>query len=114
MTWNVIKGRKPLKRSAPPRKKRPGVRKGQPTNEEKAAIRRQVYEEAGGRCELHLMPNCMRGVLPFDGGVRERWHLVHIRSKRRFGWARENLCGGCPVCHLDGVHTKGLKINIGQ
>lgn len=103
--------RTPLKRSSAIRKKRPGPpRRGELTQAEKDAIRLRVYEETGGRCQLNIMPNCMRGVLPFDGGVRERWHLVHIRAKRRFGWGRENLTGGCPVCHLDGLHTKGLKL----
>ena len=107
----MIARRTRLKRSAPPRKKRPGPpRRGQPTRAEKTAIRLQVYEETGGQCQLHLLPNCIRGVLPFEGGVRERWHLVHKRSKRLGGWGRENLCGGCPVCHLDGIHLKGLKI----
>lgn len=99
-----------IKRYTPVRKKRPGTRKGEPTPEEKAKIRRDVYDECGGRCELNLLPNCMKGVLPFDGDVFERWHLVHKKSKRRFGWGRDNLCGGCPVCHLVGIHRKGLKI----
>ncbi len=60
--------RSPLKRSAPPRKRRPGPpRRGQPTKAEKAAIRLQVYERCGGLCELNLMPGCLKGVLPFDG-----------------------------------------------
>mgnify|MGYP001592753078 FL=1 len=101
----------PIKRYTPVRKKRLKPRRGQPTAQEKAAIRQQVYNECGGRCELNLGDGCMKGVLPFDGDVFHRWHLVHKKSKRRFGWARENLCGGCPWCHLVAVHTKGMKID---
>lgn len=96
-------------RRSPIRKKRSTPRRGQLSALEVEIIRVRVYEETGGRCELQTMPNCMRGVLPLFGGVRERWHLVHLKNKRRFGWGRHNLAGGCPVCHLDGAHTKGVK-----
>ena len=105
-----IKRKTPLKRGAPPRKRRATPRRGELTPQEKAEIRQRVYDECGGRCELNLGDGCMKGVLPYEGDVFQRWHLVHKKSKRRFGWSRENLCGGCPWCHLIAVHTKGMKI----
>ena len=48
MAWSRIERRKPLKRSGPPRKKRPGVRRGQPTDAEKEAERNRVYDVAAG------------------------------------------------------------------
>lgn len=97
-----------MKRS-PIRKKRSKPRRGEPSPAEKKQIRDRVYEETGGMCELRLMPGCLRGPLPKEGHERARWHLVHLHSKRRFGWGRTNLCGGCAVCHIDGMHTKGLR-----
>lgn len=96
-------------RRVPLKKRRDTPRRGQPTQDEKAALRQQVYDECGGMCQLRLMPDCQVGPLPFDGGIRERAHLVHLRARRRFGWGRENLTLGCARCHLDGMHTKGLK-----
>jgi hypothetical protein len=82
-----------IKRRTPIRKKRPGPpRRGQPTNEEKAAERNRIYERCGGRCELRnefglpLSPKHILGILPSIGSVFERWHLVHLHAKRRFGW----------------------------
>jgi len=89
-----------------PRKKRRGVRRGQPTKAEKTAIRDLVYEESGGRCELNLSSQCIRGVLPKDGvSPWDHWHLVHLKAKRVYGWNRENLCGGCHICHLIELHN---------
>ena len=114
----------PLKRSAPPRKKRPGVRRGEPTNAEKEAERDHVYERCGGRCELRdedghpLHPDHWAGVLPKDGVTPwDHWHLVHLHSKRRFGWTEaqgNTLLGGCPACHLEGMHRLGLKPHIAE
>lgn len=110
--------RTPLKRSGPPRKKRPGVRRGQPTKDEKAIERERIYLRSGGLCELKdedgrpLHADHLAGVLPRDGSIFERWHLVHFHSKRRFGWteaAGNRLLGGCHACHLLGAHQKGLK-----
>lgn len=113
MTNSRLKRYKPLKRSAPPRKKRPGVRRGQPTNAEKEAERDRVYARCGGRCELDLMPTCWKGVIPKNGSTPwDHWHLVHLHSKRRFGWTEaqgNTLLGGCPACHLEGIHRLGLK-----
>lgn len=108
----------PIKRYTPARRKRPGVRRGQPTKAEKAAERSRVYERSGGRCELRdeqglpLHPDHRDGVLPADGSVFERWHLVHLHSKRRFGWTEQSgnvLLGGCFSCHILGMHTQGKK-----
>ncbi len=108
-----MKQRQPLKRYTPPRKRRLQPRRGEPTKEEKGAIRKAVYERCGGRCELHLVPDCIGGVLPPEGQTPwDHWHLVHLHSKRRFGWTEESgnkLLGGCWKCHLVGMHTKGLK-----
>ena len=113
-----------LKRSAPPRKKRPGVRRGELTNAEKEAERDRVYGRCGGRCELRdaegnpLHPDHWAGVLPKDGVTPwDHWHLVHLHSKRRFGWTEaqgNTLLGGCPACHLEGMHRLGLKPHIAE
>lgn len=97
-----------INRYTPIRKKRRKPRRGEPTPAEKEALRRQVFEESGGRCELNLLPTCLKGVLPWDGDLLERWHLVHIRARRRFGWSRDNLCGGCFKCH-SASHNSGGK-----
>lgn len=96
----------PLKRTAM-KKKRSKPRRNEPTDAEKAAIRHQVYMESGGRCQLNF-PGCDRGVLPENyPDARFRWHLVHKQAKRRFGWDRENLCGGCNHCHIEVLHQYG-------
>lgn len=100
-----------IKRYTSIRKKRSKPRRGEPTAEEKEALRREVYERCGGRCELDLLPACIKGVLPWEGDTPwDHWHLVHIKSKRVHGWHISNLMGGCPVCHLEGVHRLGMKI----
>lgn len=97
--------RSPLLRKTPLRKRRPGVRRGQPTPEEKRSIRLEVYRRAQGRCELHNLPDCIPGVLPWDGGVFQRGHLVHLRSRGAGGgWTLDNLRWGCWRCHLIGIH----------
>ena len=107
--------RTPIKRSGPPRKKRPGVRRGQPTKAQKKAERERVYERANGLCQLHLMPGCSgRRVLPWEGPLMARAHLVHLHAKRRFGWTEADgntLLIGCYECHIVGMHQKGLKFN---
>lgn len=119
----MIPRRTPLKRYTPVRKKRPGVRKGQPTNAEKETEHERVYERCGGRCELRgedgqpLHPNHRDGVLPSKGSIFERWHLVHLHGKRRFGWteaAGNTLLGGCYWCHIVAMHELGLKPHIGR
>lgn len=98
-------------RRTPIRKKRSKPRRGEPTREEKEALRRQVYDRSGGHCELNLMPNCFVGVLPWDGETPwDHGHLVHIKARRVHGWDLSNLRWGCPCCHLDGMHRLGLKL----
>ena len=114
MTARPVRRRRTgIKRSAPPRKKRPGVRRGQPGPAEKEIERNRIYERCGGICELNLVPECWKGVLPKDGSTPwDHWHLVHLHSKRRFGWTEASgntLLGGCPACHLEGMHRLGLK-----
>lgn len=107
----------PVIRRGPLKKRRDTPRRGQPTQDEKAALRQQVYDECGGMCELKLMPNCMVGPLPYEGGLLERWHLAHLHGKRRFGWTEEKgnvLLGACPICHLIGQHQLGLKPELPQ
>ncbi len=103
----------PIKRYTPPRKRRATPRRGEPTAQEKTALRRRRYEHAGGRCELHLLPGCIPGVLAWDGP--DPWshgHLAHVKSRGAGGkWTFENLRWACHVCHLIGVHTKGMKID---
>jgi hypothetical protein len=90
------------------RKRRPTLRRGELTKLEKEAIRRQVYADCGGQCELNLAPECIKGMLPYEGETPwDHWHLVHRRNKRMHGWKRENLCGGCPFCHLVVLHSYG-------
>jgi hypothetical protein len=102
----------PIKRYTPVRKKRPGTRRGQPTPEEVKAVRLAVFERAKGKCELNLIPECIKGVLPFEGDSPwDHGHLVHIHAKRRFGTTVDGCKWGCWKCHLVGVHQKGLKPN---
>jgi hypothetical protein len=98
----------PIRRT-PVRKVRPGTRRGQPTKAEKTSLHDQVYAESGGRCELRKHPLCLTGVLPEQGSLVERWHLVHLQAKRVHGWGRENLCGGCYFCHIEYLHNAGGK-----
>ena len=100
----------PLKRSGPPRKKRPGTRRGEPTAEEKEAIRLKAYQDADGFCQMKLKNvGCIPGRLPFDGPTPwTHGHLVHRRAKRRFGWRPDNVLWGCWRCH-DASHNAGGK-----
>ena len=105
-----------MKARSPIRRRRPGPpRRGQPTKAEKEAERDRVYDRCGGQCELNLLPQCWKGVLPKDGSTPwDHWHRVHLHSNRRFGWTEKSgntLLGGCPACHLDGIHRMGLKPN---
>lgn len=104
----IARSTKPPKRT-PVRKVRSEPRRGEPTDAEKTAIRDQVYEETGGRCELNLSPRHQPQVLPKEGSIFERWHLVHRKAKRVHGWGRENLCGGCYACHIECLHNAGGK-----
>ena len=103
--------RTPLKRSTTPIRKRTKPRRGQPTPEEKAAVRLAVYERAGGRCELNLGPKCIEGILAFEGDTPwDHGHFVHIKSKGAGGaFTVENGKWGCFQCHLGYMHTEGRK-----
>lgn len=101
--------RSPIKRRTPLRQRRARPRRGEPTKDEKAALRRFVYERAGGKCELRLK-GCKGGVLPWDGDVFERCHLVHLRARRRFGTKTDGCCLGCFSCHIERSHTEGVKL----
>lgn len=110
-----MKPRKPLKRSSKPiarspiKKRRSKPRRGEPTPAEKKEIRDQVYTETGGRCEIRKHPSCVPDrVWPSEGDTPwDHWHLVHLKAKRVHGWRRDNLCGGCPNCHLISLHVEG-------
>lgn len=108
--------RTPLKRKTPIRKKRPGTRRGEPTPAEKKAIRDQIYAETRGHCMLRFQDGsgCAGNgpQLPSDGSVFERWHLVHLKAKRRFGWERSNLTGGCAACHLGILHAGKSRLAL--
>lgn len=87
-------------------KPRTKPRRGQPTTEEKATKRAEVYRRSGGRCELNLSLNHIPGVLPESGiSPFDHWHLVHLKAKRRFGWGMDNMVGGCWPCHLIEIHN---------
>jgi hypothetical protein len=90
------------------------VRRGQPTKSEKEAIRLAVYERAEGKCELRLHRECSReAVLPYEGDVLFRAHLVHIKSRGSGGkWTMVNCLLGCASCHSGSVHTEGARIVI--
>jgi hypothetical protein len=101
-----------IPRRTPVRRKRPGLRKGELTKAEKSRRREFIYELSGGMCELKL-PGCKQQWLPYEGDVRDRWHLVHMRHKRRFGWPIEGehrMRGGCFTCHSL-MHNTGRKPN---
>ena len=102
----VKRSDKPIARSRP-KAKRAKPRRGQPTPAEKKAIRDQVYDETGGKCEINKHLSCVPGrVWPSEGSSTwDHWHLVHLKAKRVHGWDRENLCGGCPACHLIELHN---------
>ena len=87
-----------MKPRTPIRKRRPGLRRGQPTPAEKAAIREMAYERAGGLCEL--VQGCGRGILPPEGDLFFKAHLVHLRGKRVHGWGSENVAIGCFEHHM--------------
>ncbi len=118
-----LKRYSPLKRSPlPPRRTwldrnktrirpvRSKPRRGQPTPAEKKRIRLDTYQLTGGRCMLRY-EGCKGGILPLEGSVFNRWHLVHLRAKRRFGWGPENVSGGCYHCHIEVRHQKGVPKN---
>jgi hypothetical protein len=106
--------RSPLKRYKPVPKRRVKPRRGQPTKNDKDTLRLAVYERAQGLCELHLLPDCITGVLPFEGDTPwDHGHLVHLKSRGAGGqWTMQNCRWGCHVCHLVGIHQKGLKPNL--
>lgn len=106
--------RTPLKRYTPVKKRRTTLRRGELTPKQKLELREFIYELSGGMCELKL-PGCQGSFLPFEGSVFERWHLVHMRAKRRFGWPIEGphrMRGGCHNCHILQLHQKGTKPNF--
>lgn len=78
-------------------------RRGEPTKAEKQAAREKVYRRAAGCCQLRLAPDCIHGVLPLDGPDElSHGHLVHFKSKRRFGWMESDIqqhFWGCWRCH---------------
>lgn len=82
-------------------------RRGQPTKAEKTSLRDAAYEKSAGRCEIRKSDRCIRGVLPSEGSLYERAHLVHLRAKRVHGWSPENLVIGCYFCHIVYMHQNG-------
>lgn len=95
----------------PLRKKRPGLRRGEPTAQEKRAAHDMAYNRAKGHCEADYYLHCCGGrYWPPTGGLRERGHLAHLRNRRMWGWGTENLAWFCPVAHSDLCHTKGLQV----
>ena len=100
-------------------RRRTKLRRGELTPAEKGAERKRVYDRCGGRCELRgtdglpLSPRHQEGVLQRDGDTPwDHWHLVHLHSKRPAFWSEAQgnvLLGGCPACHLDGMHRLGNK-----
>jgi len=113
----MIHRRTPLKRYTPVRKKRPGLRKGQPTSEEKRSARVICYSRANGMCELHNGPHCL-GYAPLNAldGEEHQGQLSHLKSKQRFGWFESEETGqkhrwSCWRCHQF-EHQHGSKPHI--
>lgn len=99
-----------IARSKPPRRKRPGTRRGQATPEEVERVREAVYARAAGRCELRMTSDCIPGVMPKEGPVLGRAHLVHMKGKRMWGTS-EAICKlGCWFCHLVTMHRGGKVV----
>jgi hypothetical protein len=86
---------------------RSALRRGELSKAEKTSVRRQVYERAGGLCEVKLHSKCIRVVLDWDGDTPwNHGHLVHRKSKGSGGkWTLDNLLWGCPNCHLISLHN---------
>jgi hypothetical protein len=95
-------------RRTPIKNRRTKPRRGQPTKAEKGVLREKRYGMAGGRCELRKHSKCTRErVLPKEGSVFDRAHLVHLQAKRVHGWDIENLRIGCYFCHMVYMHQNG-------
>lgn len=93
------------------RRKRPTLRRGELTGSEKEAVRRMAFERARGMCEADRHLHCCGGrYWPWDGSLRQRGHLAHLRNRRMWGWGSENVAWFCPIAHLDLMHTKGLQV----
>ena len=98
-------------KKTPIKRKRSTPRRGEPSREEKAQVRRMAFYRAMGLCELDRHLGCCGGKRwPLEGDLRERGHLVHLRNRRMWGWGAQNVCWGCPHGHLDLMHTKGLQV----
>lgn len=101
----MLKRRTPLKRSGSPCAKRKGTRRGQATPAEVREVREDVWERAVGRCELRLSSDYVSGILPWDGPVLGRGHLVHMKGRRMWGTSVDICKLGCWHCHLVMMHN---------
>lgn len=112
--YNGLNRRTPLTRKVKIRGRRTGTRRGELTPAQKARAREFIYELCCGMCELRLHPNCSKDrILPWDGSIFARWHLVHPRAKRRFGWPTSGpwrMRGGCYWCHRISLHEQGIRL----
>jgi hypothetical protein len=100
--------RTPLVRKTRLRPVRSTPRRNEPSPAMIACLRAEVYQRAGGRCELRLSPSCIQGVLPYTSdSMFTHGHLVHLHARRRFGWDLDNLRWGCWQCHLIELHQGG-------
>jgi hypothetical protein len=106
----MITRRRSIQRTAPPGKRRKGTRRGQASPAEVVAVREAVYERAGGVCELRLSQDCIAGILPKEGPVIGRGHLVHLKGKRMWGTSAEVCAWGCWFCHLVTMHRGGKPV----
>lgn len=90
-------------RRVPIRRKRPTLRRGEPSREEKAAARVKCRTRARGCCEV-----CGK-LTPLGFG-----HLHHEHGKRRFGWMesdQQRHVWLCPACHA-WLHSGGKPVAI--
>ncbi len=103
----MIQRRTPLKRSGPPRKKRPTLRRGELTPLEKEDKRRAVYERDHHQCVV-----CHRWVI-WEDGFWNSMHLDHIKPRGSGGtWGLENLQTLCPQCHDLKHHPKAVPPKV--
>lgn len=82
---------------------RPTLRRGEPTPGEKAEARQLTRDRASGHCQLCEVCDGT-AILPLNGPIGVRGELVHLKSKRRFGWFENPATGqrhlwGCHLCH---------------
>lgn len=65
---------------------------------DKTARRREIYDRAHGRCELHLSPAC-KGFVNWNSHLLEGWAHLDIEPHRLHCDCLGNAAFGCDPCH---------------